>query len=106
MATVDFAVGIGGENGQGVASTGDILARIFARRGLHLNAYNASFIPAAHEGDVNRVLGEFHPRDSTPMSLGFFPCCCARTATNMLWNAGSVIIGTETSLVRPASLAA
>ncbi len=39
MATVDFAVGIGGENGQGIASTGDILARIFARRGLHLNAY-------------------------------------------------------------------
>ena len=30
---VDFAVGIGGENGQGIASTGDILARIFARRG-------------------------------------------------------------------------
>src|SRR5450432_2082929 len=38
---IDFAVGIGGENGQGIASTGDILARIFARRGLHLNAYNA-----------------------------------------------------------------
>src|SRR5262249_47872944 len=41
MAKVDFAVGIGGENGQGIASTGDILARIFARRGLNLNAYNA-----------------------------------------------------------------
>ena len=41
LTTVDFAVGIGGENGQGIASTGDILARIFARRGLHLNAYNA-----------------------------------------------------------------
>ena len=41
MAIVDFAVGIGGENGQGIASTGDILARIFARRGLHVNAYNA-----------------------------------------------------------------
>jgi len=41
MSEVDFAVGIGGENGQGVASTGDILARILARRGLHLNAYNA-----------------------------------------------------------------
>src|SRR5881394_66064 len=38
---IDFAVGIGGENGQGIASTGDILARIFVRRGLHLNAYNA-----------------------------------------------------------------
>jgi 2-oxoglutarate ferredoxin oxidoreductase subunit alpha len=50
MATVDFAVGIGGENGQGIASTGDILARIFARRGLHLNAYNAyqSIIRGGH----------------------------------------------------------
>src|SRR2546422_10045977 len=41
MATVDFAVGIGGENCQGIASTGNILALILARRGLHLNAYNA-----------------------------------------------------------------
>jgi 2-oxoglutarate ferredoxin oxidoreductase subunit alpha len=50
MATVDFTVGIGGENGQGIASTGDILARIFARRGLHLNAYNAyqSIIRGGH----------------------------------------------------------
>jgi 2-oxoglutarate ferredoxin oxidoreductase subunit alpha len=50
MATVDFAVSIGGENGQGIASTGDILARIFARRGLHLNAYNAyqSIIRGGH----------------------------------------------------------
>src|SRR5205814_1971658 len=47
---MDFAVGIGGENGQGIASTGDILARIFARRGLHLNAYNAyqSIIRGGH----------------------------------------------------------
>jgi 2-oxoglutarate ferredoxin oxidoreductase subunit alpha len=50
MPTVDFAVGIGGENGQGIASTGDILARIFARRGLNLNAYNAyqSIIRGGH----------------------------------------------------------
>src|SRR5262249_50774451 len=50
MATVDFAVGIGGENGQGIASTGDILARIFARRGLNLTAYNAyqSIIRGGH----------------------------------------------------------
>src|SRR5437762_12381486 len=47
---IDFAVGIGGENGQGIASTGDILARIFARRGLHLDAYNAyqSIIRGGH----------------------------------------------------------
>src|SRR4026208_1444196 len=50
MATVDFAVAIGGENGQGIASTGDILARIFARGGLHLYAYNAyqSIIRGGH----------------------------------------------------------
>jgi 2-oxoglutarate ferredoxin oxidoreductase subunit alpha len=50
MSKVDFAVGIGGENGQGIASTGDILARIFARRGLNLNAYNAyqSIIRGGH----------------------------------------------------------
>lgn len=50
MATIDFAVGIGGENGQGIASTGDILARIFARRGLNVNAYNAyqSIIRGGH----------------------------------------------------------
>lgn len=50
MAFIDFAVGIGGENGQGIASTGDILARIFARRGLNVNAYNAyqSIIRGGH----------------------------------------------------------
>jgi 2-oxoglutarate ferredoxin oxidoreductase subunit alpha len=50
MRTADFAVGIGGENGQGIASTGDILARIFARRGLNVNAYNAyqSIIRGGH----------------------------------------------------------
>jgi len=50
MAIVDFAVAIGGENGQGIASTGDILARIFARRGLNIDAYNAyqSIIRGGH----------------------------------------------------------
>src|SRR5438132_8379351 len=50
MAIVDFAVGIGGENGQGIASTGDIIARIFARRGLNVDAYNAyqSIIRGGH----------------------------------------------------------
>ena len=50
MANVDFAIGIGGEAGQGIATPGDILARIFARRGLNLNAYNAyqSIIRGGH----------------------------------------------------------
>ena len=34
-----FAIGIGGAAGQGVATPGDIFAKIFSRRGLHLNAY-------------------------------------------------------------------
>ncbi len=50
MAHVDFAVGIGGAAGQGIATPGDILARIFVRRGLHINAYNAyqSIIRGGH----------------------------------------------------------
>ncbi len=50
MANIDFAIGIGGEAGQGIATPGNILARIFARRGLHLNAYNAyqSIIRGGH----------------------------------------------------------
>ena len=50
MAKVDFAIGIGGEAGQGIATPGDILARIFARRGLNLHAYNAyqSIIRGGH----------------------------------------------------------
>jgi len=38
---MDVAIGIGGAAGQGIATPGDVLARIFVRRGLHLNAYNA-----------------------------------------------------------------
>ena len=50
MAKVDLSIGIGGAAGQGIATPGDILARIFVRRGLHLNAYNAyqSIIRGGH----------------------------------------------------------
>ena len=46
----DFALAIGGEAGQGIATPGDILARLFVRRGLHLNTYNAyqSIIRGGH----------------------------------------------------------
>ena len=37
----DFAIAIGGAAGQGIATPGDILARMFVRRGVHLNTYNA-----------------------------------------------------------------
>jgi 2-oxoglutarate ferredoxin oxidoreductase subunit alpha len=50
MDKFDLAIGIGGAAGQGIATPGDILARIFVRRGLHLNAYNAyqSIIRGGH----------------------------------------------------------
>ena len=45
-----FAVAVGGAAGQGVATPGNIFAKIFARRGLHLTAYNAyqSIIRGGH----------------------------------------------------------
>jgi 2-oxoglutarate/2-oxoacid ferredoxin oxidoreductase subunit alpha len=45
-----FSIGIGGAAGQGVATPGDMLAVLFSRRGLHLNAYNAyqSIIRGGH----------------------------------------------------------
>jgi len=45
-----FSIGIGGAAGQGVATPGDIFAKIFSRRGLHLNVYNAyqSIIRGGH----------------------------------------------------------
>src|ERR1700690_4533776 len=45
-----FTLAIGGAAGQGVATPGDIFAKIFSRRGLHLNAYNAyqSIIRGGH----------------------------------------------------------
>lgn len=50
MGKIDLTVGIGGAAGQGIATPGDVLARIFVRRGLHLKAYNAyqSIIRGGH----------------------------------------------------------
>ena len=46
----DFALAIGGEAGQGIATPGDTLARIVVRRGLRLSTYNAyqSIIRGGH----------------------------------------------------------
>lgn len=46
----DFALAIGGAAGQGIATPGNILARLFTHRGLRLNAYNAfqSIIRGGH----------------------------------------------------------
>ena len=48
--SVDFALAIGGAAGQGIATPGNILARMLVQRGLHLNAYNAyqSIIRGGH----------------------------------------------------------
>src|SRR5256712_10124682 len=50
MAKIDFSIGIGGAAGQGVATPGSLLAKLFVRRGLHMNAYNAyqSIIRGGH----------------------------------------------------------
>ena len=50
LGKYDLSIGIGGEAGQGIATPGDILARIFVRRGLHLYTYNAyqSIIRGGH----------------------------------------------------------
>ena len=50
LGTFDFAMSIGGEAGQGIATPGDIFARIIVRRGLHLSTYNAyqSIIRGGH----------------------------------------------------------
>ena len=47
---LDLTIAIGGAAGQGIATPGNILARIFARRGLHLYSYNAhqSIIRGGH----------------------------------------------------------
>ena len=49
-ATFDFALAIGGAAGQGIATPGNILARLFVRRGLQIYAYNAyqSIIRGGH----------------------------------------------------------
>ena len=46
----DLALSIGGAAGQGIATPGNIVARILVRRGLHFNAYNAyqSIIRGGH----------------------------------------------------------
>jgi 2-oxoglutarate ferredoxin oxidoreductase subunit alpha len=48
--TLDLTIAIGGAAGQGIATPGNILAKIFARRGLHLYSYNAhqSIIRGGH----------------------------------------------------------
>ena len=63
---LDFSIAIGGAAGQGIATPGNILARMFGRRGLHLNAYNAyqSIIRGGH------ILLTLRVRDQEVLSHG------------------------------------
>ncbi len=66
-----FSVGIGGAAGQGVATPGDIFAKIFSRRGLHLNAYNAyqSIIRGGHTFLTIRTGPEKIPTTDSKLDL-------------------------------------
>src|SRR5438093_8060794 len=50
VGTIDLAIAIGGAAGQGIATPGNVLARILVRRGLHVNVYDAyqSIIRGGH----------------------------------------------------------
>ena len=50
VGSFDYVISIGGAAGQGIATPGNILARLFARRGIHMYAYNAyqSIIRGGH----------------------------------------------------------
>src|SRR5215471_548693 len=63
---MQLAIAIGGAAGQGIATPGDILARIFVRRGLHLNTYNAyqSIVRGGH------ILLTLRTRDQPVLSTG------------------------------------
>jgi 2-oxoglutarate ferredoxin oxidoreductase subunit alpha len=67
----DFAFAIGGAAGQGIATPGNILARLFVRRGLHLNAYNAyqSIIRGGHILLTVRVKTEPVPTHGDKLDL-------------------------------------
>ena len=63
---LDFSIAIGGAAGQGIATPGNMLARMFSRRGLHLYAYNAyqSIIRGGH------ILLTIRIRDEEVLSHG------------------------------------
>ena len=84
----DFAIGIGGAAGQGIATPGNILARIFVRRGLHLYAYNAhqSIIRGGHILLTFRVAN--HPIYTHGDKLDLLLCLNQDTMTRHLRHMG------------------
>ena len=59
-AKFDVSLAIGGAAGQGIATPGNILARLLCRRGLNLYAYNAyqSIVRGGHIFLTMRVSSE------------------------------------------------
>ena len=79
----DFSIAIGGAAGQGIATPGNILARMFVRRGLHLNAYNAyqSIIRGGH------ILLTMRVREQEALSHGdhIHLLLCLNQDTCVIW---------------------
>ncbi len=84
----DFVIGIGGAAGQGIATPGNILARIFVRRGLQLYTYNAhqSIIRGGHIMLSFRVAN--HPIYSHGDKLDLLLCLNQDTMTRHLRHMG------------------
>ena len=81
---LDLTIAIGGAAGQGIATPGNILARILARRGLHLYAYNAYQSTFVSFGLMvaASVSQHFSGRGCSDARLacGISPACCYRDA--------------------------
>ena len=71
LGSYDFSLAIGGAAGQGIATPGNIFARMFVRRGLHLYAYNAyqSIIRGGHIFLTIRVSDEQPPTHGDKLDL-------------------------------------
>ncbi len=87
-ASFDFVIGIGGAAGQGIATPGNILARILVRRGLHLYTYNAhqSIIRGGHIMLTFRVAN--HPIYTHGDKLDLLLCLNQDTMTRHLRHMG------------------
>jgi 2-oxoglutarate ferredoxin oxidoreductase subunit alpha len=103
LGTYDFALSIGGEAGQGIATPGDILARIVVRRGLNLCTYNAyqSIIRGGHIFLTLRICDE--PVDNHGDKLDILLCLNQDTmdrhqhlmgpGTRIIYNSDSITPG-------------
>lgn len=103
MSGYDLAIAIGGEAGQGIATPGDILARLFVRRGLHLNTYNAyqSIVRGGHIFLTMRMTEErkYSHGDKIDMLLCLNQDTMTRHARHI--NAGGAVIYNSDDITPP-----